>query len=1233
MFNKLTTVQECDATMLNGVSKVRYKKGLLERSKINHHAKSFFMKNTITVLITCLLISVVKTSVAQTAGDYRSKQSGAWNIATSWQTYNGSSWADAVSSPTSSNGITTILSGHVITSSATVTVDQVVINSGGTLNITAANFTIANGAGTDLSCSGTLALSSNATLGGSGICRVLSGGIFNWTGGTVGGGGSLTINAGGSLNMSGINNHFLADSSTLNNAGTWTWTGGDFYFYNGKAVVNNTRTFNISTDADVKTTNSSAAQFNNQSTGIINKIGNPWEETSFAGFSTFTNAGKINVNSSKINIGVNSTNTGLVNVLFGATIRFTGTSANTTNFTANNLTGTGIASFEGQVVNVTAPAAMPINTINVSAGTVNMNRALVLSSGKALNLSGGTFNTDSIVTFQSGSTLNWTGGTFGGAGKVNVSAGSVFNISGGNHFLNNTITVNDSTATTWTGTGNLYFNTGTPAFNNFNKINIYTDADVLNSAGITGTFSNKPGATINKLGSVNGETFFGGLNQFDNRITFNNDGVVNINSGNINISGAADYTGDFNVAFGSTLHFSGFKESISHFNAGSGISGAGTVSFDGPTLVFNASSDLTVPVITLNNGFLTLVSGLTRTSGTSFNFNNGTINGKSAISFESGSVFNWSNGTISDSGTVNINEGAVFNMYNNDHYLIKKTLNNYGTWNWTGGSLQLGDPNPVANNYGTLNISTDADAALFYTGTFTNRSTGIINKTGASNGETSFGNTAGLTGNFNNQGVININSGNLGIYYNGAESGTYNIAAGAGLRVDNFGLYYTGSTFTNNGTVTCPKGFIFGGPSQQSLNGTGSMDNLEINNSNGITLGGTQTISNQFKLTNGRALLGNNDLILGTAALLSGGSATSYVVTNGTGSLQRRVLNNNAVVPFPVGHNNSYMPANIQLTAVSTSDDFKVRVMPNIYAGYNAGNNPRGNAITANVVNGTWLISELVASGSDATIKLQWNGTDEAPGFNRSTSRFGQYTSSAWILDTATAASGTGPYTLTKTGITSFGPFGIINQFVSCLKNYGTICRANAISVPYVAVGSFNAGNVFTAQLSNANGSFAAPVNIGTISSTTSGNINATIPGATALGSGYRVRVISNNPSTTGPDNASNITINSCANIIAGTNKENTIESENMSGDKLLVYPNPTNGRITIDLKLKESKSGYANIQMMNMEGKVVFAEKISVAGNSINKTISFSNAIQGIYMMKLTVGNNVYYQKIVYQK
>lgn len=91
------------------------------------------------------------------------------------------------------------------------------------------------------------------------------------------------------------------------------------------------------------------------------------------------------------------------------------------------------------------------------------------------------------------------------------------------------------------------------------------------------------------------------------------------------------------------------------------------------------------------------------------------------------------------------------------------------------------------------------------------------------------------------------------------------------------------------------------------------------------------------------------------------------------------------------------------------------------------------------------------------------------------------------------------------------------------------------INVDFTSTGTFTAGNVYTAQLSDATGSFAAPTAIGTLSSTAnSGTISATIPAGTAVGSGYRIRVVSSTPATTGSDNGADLTINALPTVSLG---------------------------------------------------------------------------------------------------
>jgi predicted aspartyl protease len=97
-----------------------------------------------------------------------------------------------------------------------------------------------------------------------------------------------------------------------------------------------------------------------------------------------------------------------------------------------------------------------------------------------------------------------------------------------------------------------------------------------------------------------------------------------------------------------------------------------------------------------------------------------------------------------------------------------------------------------------------------------------------------------------------------------------------------------------------------------------------------------------------------------------------------------------------------------------------------------------------------------------------------------------------------------------------------------------TSSASASISIPFTSVGVFTS-NTYTAQLSNASGSFGSPTTIGTLSSNAnSGTISGTIPAGTAYGTGYLIRVISSGPSETS-NTSSNQTIVLESNSIAPT--------------------------------------------------------------------------------------------------
>lgn len=104
---------------------------------------------------------------------YRSLASGNWNATATWErsTDGGTSWVAAIATPTDADGAITVRNGHTVTVSASVSADEVTVESSGTLSVSGSQtLTIANGSGTDLTVNGTLAIA--GTIAGAGSISV-----------------------------------------------------------------------------------------------------------------------------------------------------------------------------------------------------------------------------------------------------------------------------------------------------------------------------------------------------------------------------------------------------------------------------------------------------------------------------------------------------------------------------------------------------------------------------------------------------------------------------------------------------------------------------------------------------------------------------------------------------------------------------------------------------------------------------------------------------------------------------------------------------------------------------------------------------------------------------------------------------------------------------------------------------------------------------------------------------
>lgn len=377
------------------------------------------------------------------------------------------------------------------------------------------------------------------------------------------------------------------------------------------------------------------------------------------------------------------------------------------------------------------------------------------------------------------------------------------------------------------------------------------------------------------------------------------------------------------------------------------------------------------------------------------------------------------------------------------------------------------------------------------------------------------------------------------------------------------------------------------------INNGFSVSNLAIESAANL-IAGNLTVNNNLTLTgNSQLLINNNTITLSGSASTISQTGTSYINTNGTGKLTIEnigVTGRTGAVTFPVGTTANYNP--VVFSNSGTADNFSVRVQPQIFQNF-TGETGTGAAYTNNAVNNTWLITEAVPGGTIADINLQWNAGQELPGFNRAISQFGHYTGS-WQLGAVTGAAGTNPYTLNGTGITSFSPFGILNNNGILPLRYISFtaqqCTSTAVCLNWVTANEMNVSH-FEIERSEDGRAFTS------IRNTQAGNLTAnsyavtddisTLLSKTVVY--YRLRQVDKD----GKSYYSNIIVQRLSPYA-----------------QISIYPVPATDKINI--------AGYENariIQLFDVQGK-----KIASMGTSPG--IDISKLANGMYVMKVLLNS-----------
>lgn len=256
-------------------------------------------------------------------------------------------------------------------------------------------------------------------------------------------------------------------------------------------------------------------------------------------------------------------------------------------------------------------------------------------------------------------------------------------------------------------------------------------------------------------------------------------------------------------------------------------------------------------------------------------------------------------------------------------------------------------------------------------------------------------------------------------------------------------LLATGGTGTSAGNIRVSGARTFATTANYVLQGVGnaatgdglpatvaSLTLAKSTAGNVVTLTSPVTVTNALTLTQGLLAIGNNDLTLNpTTGTLSGGSATVYIQTDpsasATGALVRQVPNTSTDVLFPIG-TSDYTPVTLRQTAAGTATSFRARVFNGVLK-----EGTTGTTVTSHVVNRTWVVDRATPLATvNATLTVQWNAADETVPFNRPMARLSHYANGTYDFPIPAGAgvlTGGGPFTMSRSGLTSFSPFAVVD--------------------------------------------------------------------------------------------------------------------------------------------------------------------------------------------------------------
>jgi hypothetical protein len=417
-----------------------------------------------------------------------------------------------------------------------------------------------------------------------------------------------------------------------------------------------------------------------------------------------------------------------------------------------------------------------------------------------------------------------------------------------------------------------------------------------------------------------------------------------------------------NIASGATL-----TQSTYTLNVNGSLSNSGTISSNGLVMVtvttgsvvsFNAGSSSLKDVLFTGGGSVSTSSNLTTTA--SFSIAASTT--FSVVTSATPTITvgtDWSNsGTFTpalstvvlnkNSGTSSITSGVAGTTFYNltisqPVTTTSKTVTATGSFSVTNAFAATGVKNNI--NFGSgnniqLNTVTSSGNSLAggsstvsVRGNWTNNSvqqfiggtsTVVLNGTGA---QTISGSNSVNT--FNNL-TINNAVATVSVAPTTSVTVNGNLTLSTPFSIGTNTLSVKGN-ITNNSTYSGAGKIVLNGTLAQTITGSGSLANVELNNATGASLLSNHTINGALTLTSGKLFIDTYLLTLGASSSITGASAARFIYMNGSlaDNGVRKMYTNGVGTSlnftFPIGVGNDYRPAQYTGTGTTATGNITVK--------------------------------------------------------------------------------------------------------------------------------------------------------------------------------------------------------------------------------------------------------------------------------------------------------------------